>query len=121
MERKKAYRYSEYFKQRVVEEVRSGNSNIKAIARDYGISESAVYQWLKKYKIATPKQEVIFVDMAKKHSLEDQLKRANRQILELKDALSNETIQRMKYQALCQAGEEMTGLDFKKKVGTKQS
>ena len=121
MERKKAYRYSEHFKMKVVEEVRRGNHNIKEIARDYGGSFGAVYTWLRKYEIQTPKQEVIFVDMAKKHSLDDQIKMLQKENLELKDALSNETIQRMKYQALCQAGEELTGLDLKKKVLTKQS
>lgn len=120
MEKEKSYRYSEHFKQSVLDEVRRGNSNIKAIARDYGISESAVYQWLKKYKMPTPKREVIFIDMAQKHSLEDQIKEMQKEILKLKDALSKETIERMKYQALVQAAEELTGMDFKKKVGMKQ-
>ncbi len=39
-----------------------------------------------------------------------------KEILKLKDALSKETIERMKYQALVQAAEEFTGMDFKKKL-----
>lgn len=121
MDRQKNYRYSEHFKRKVVEEVRHGNINIKAISRDYGISEGTVYRWLKKYRIHTPKHEVIFVDMVNKQSLEEQIKALKQDVLKLKDALSNETIERMKYQALFQAAEEVTGLDLKKKVGTKLS
>lgn len=121
MERKKTYRYSEHFKLKVIEEVRRGNSNIKEIARDYGVSFGAIYSWLRKYKIQTPKHEVIFVDMAKKHSLEDQLKTLQKEILELKDVVSKLSIKLMKERSLRLAGEELTGLDFKKKVGTTQS
>ena len=115
MDRQRTYRYSEHFKQKVLEEIRKGNK-IRDISRDYGISLGTIYKWLKKYDQHTPRQEVVFVDMAQKHSLEDQLKVMQKEILKLKDALTNETIERMKYQALFQAAEELTGLDLKKKL-----
>ncbi|MDR3184321.1 MAG: helix-turn-helix domain-containing protein [Prevotellaceae bacterium] len=86
---RKSYRYSLCFKQKVVEELKSGIS-IRELSRKYGITGGdTVKKWVKQYGYPQLLNEVIYVKM--RHET-DELKALRKEVQRLKIALADKSL-----------------------------
>lgn len=113
-------RYSEAFKQQVIQEIESGRLTISQARAKYGIAGTATIQgWARKFGNYKVLPKVIYV---KKPNEVDQLKALKEEVHRLKlalaDAMLDKTMTEAQFEAVCEAH----GLDIeavKKKVGTR--
>jgi transposase-like protein len=86
---KKNYRYSICFKQKVVEEIKTGLS-VNEVSRKYGITGcNTVRNWVRRYGHPGMLNEVIYVKMRKETAVLKSLERENQR---LKIALAEKTL-----------------------------
>lgn len=79
---KKNKTYTEEFKKTIVELYENGNKNKSELAREYGVSESNVRTWIKKYgKIKTSTGEITNNDEILKLQKENQEIKTENEIL----------------------------------------
>lgn len=121
MRRNTVKRYSEAFKQQVVQEVESGQGTVRELHRKYGLSPSTIPYWIKRIGKLELLPKLIRVE---KPDEKDRIKELERQIRQLKEALADtqvdSIINRSYFEVLC----EEQGLDpeeVKKKLKGKSS
>jgi transposase-like protein len=108
------YRYSNCFKEKVVQEVSSGSS-ISSVCRRYGIKGSSTVQgWLKKSGRKDLLNTVIRVKM---RSEDDKLKQLEAEIKRLKIALADATLSIDILESLVEVANEHYQTDIKKNFG----
>jgi transposase-like protein len=111
---KTVYRYSNCFKEKVVQEVSSGRS-ISEVRRRYGIKGgNTVQNWLKKYGRKELLNTVIRVKM---RSEDDKLKQLEAEIRRLKIALADATLANDVLETLIDVVNEQYQTDVKKNFG----
>jgi len=110
------YRYSNCFKEKVVQEV-SGGSSISEVCRRYDIKgTSTVQSWLKKYGRTELLNTVIRVKM---RSEDDRLKQLESENKRLKIALSDAVLAKDVLETLVEVADEHYQTDLKKNFGQK--
>lgn len=121
MRRNTVKRYSEAFKQQVVQEVESGQGTVRELQRKYGLSQSTIPYWIKRIGKLELLPKLIRVE---KPDEKDRIKELERQIRQLKAALADtqvdSIINRSYFEVVC----EEQGLDpeeVKKKLKGKFS
>ena len=113
---KTTYRYSNCFKEKVVQEVSSGSS-ISSVCRRYGIKGGATVQsWLRKFGRKELLNTVIRVKM---RSEEDRVKQLEDENRRLKIALADATLAQDVLETLVGVVNEHYQTDVKKKFGQK--
>lgn len=120
MQSRLSVRYSEAFKQRVIQELESGRfGSLQAANRHYGISGSVTVRgWLRKYGRHHLLAKVVRVENVDEAS---RLKLLEKQIASLEKALSQTQVDNLLNQAFLELACKQLGLTpeaFKKKVAT---
>lgn len=111
-------RYSQAFKQQVVQEYEAGSS-IYRLRQKYGIgSHKTVERWIKQYSREGIRHELMHIQ-----TIEDQVEvRAMRsRISELESALAEQVLENRMLRATLAAAEQEAGADVKKNCGNKSS
>ena len=120
MNRSTPKQYSKKFKQRVVEEVLTGQHTQAEARRLYGIkSKSGILEWIRVFHGQERRSKTIktLTEMQK-----DQKEEAlRRRIKELEEELSVEKHKSLLYEKLVELAEEELGIEIKKKYGAKPS
>jgi len=111
--------YSEAFKRKVVMEVENGVISKDGAKYKYGISgNSMVLDWCRKYgRLRHPQTQT----RTMKAPTEDERTRLENRIRELETALGEAKIKVEVYEAMLEIAKEKTGIDIKKKFGTRPS
>jgi len=116
--RRTYYRYSDSFKEKVIQEVSHGSS-ISEVCRRYDIkSTSTIQNWLKKYGRTELLNTIIRVKMRTEDDKIKQLVAENRQ---LKIALADATLAKDVLETLIEVVDEHYQTDVKKNFGQKLS
>jgi transposase len=113
--------YSEAFKKQVAEAYFEGVDDQYVVAARFGISQSSVNIWSKKYRSDTPikSEEELTSDMKRK--AEKGNGELQQRIKELEKALEEERLKRIGYQTMIDIAEKELKIDIRKKSDTKQS
>ena len=82
----RVFRYSEAFKQQVIQEVESGPLNINQLSKKYGLSGSMIQYWLKRRGKLDLLPKLVRVE---KPDEKDKVKELEKQIRQLKEALAD--------------------------------
>lgn len=86
MKRNTVRRYSEAFRQQVVEEVESGQGSVQELRRKYGLSANTIQYWIKRIGKLELLPKLIRVE---KPDEKDRIKELERQIRQLKESLAD--------------------------------
>jgi transposase-like protein len=111
----KNYRYSQNFKDAVLQEVRKGELSIISISRLYDISYVTVYKWMKDNLIPTPDKETIYVDLKDHKGSLDKIRELEKKIQQLETVLSDKVLENCALQAMVNVAKKKYGIDLKKK------
>jgi transposase-like protein len=114
-------RYSEAFKQQVVQEVESGQGSVQQLRRKYGLSANTIQYWIKRMGKLELLPTIIRVE---KPDEANRIRELERQIRELKESLADTQVDyliaKSQFEIVC----EQQGLDpeeVKKKLKAKRS
>lgn len=116
--KQKTYRYTRLFKQEVLSEIRKENLTIKEASIYYGVSQQSIYYWLKKKKIPTPKREVFYVSLSKKHDIVKENEELKKKISKLEKALSKLSMKNIFLETTIEVAEKELNIDIKKNSGS---
>jgi transposase-like protein len=86
MNRRIVKRYSEAFKQQIVEEIESGQGTLQEVRRKYGLSVNTIQYWIKRMGKLGLLPNLIRVE---KPDERDRIKDLERQIRQLKESLAD--------------------------------
>ena len=113
--------YSEAFKKQVSQAYHQGEDDQYVVAARFGVSQSSVNIWSKKYSSDPPleSEEELTSDMKKK--AEKGNGQLQQRIKELEKALEEERLKRIGYQTMIDIAEKELKIDIRKKSDTKQS
>jgi len=94
-------------KQQIISEYLNGTDTFKVLSLKYGVNKHTIQTWVRAFRINNPKQSIPSVEP-------DDIKKLKKQLEDAK--LKNELLEEM-----LRLSEEQTGLDLRKKYGTRQS
>lgn len=114
-------RYSEAFKQQVVQEVESGQGTVQDLRRKYGLSPNTIHYWIKRMGKLELLPRIIRVE---KPDEKDKIRELERQIRQLKESLADTQVDyliaKSQFEIVC----EQQGLnpeEVKKKLKVRRS
>jgi transposase-like protein len=112
-------KYERTFKLKVVKEFMEGDQSLRQIARQFGISTSAVSIWFNKYSSdLTEKEKIINVSMTEEEqSAFDALQK---QMEGLQKKLDYEQMKNFALETMIDLAKEELGVDIRKNSGAKQ-
>lgn len=110
--------FSENFKIQKVREIETGLTRISDICKQYEVSTTAVYQWLKKYGIMKDKKERLVVES---ESDTKELLALKKRVAELERLIGQKQIQLDFQNKMIELAEEAYGIEIKKNYSTEQS
>ena len=110
--------FSEGFKKDKVRELESGVTHVNDLCRQYEVSTTSVYRWLKSYGTKGERKEKMIVE-----SLSDtqELLRLKKEVAELERMIGQKQILIDFKDKMIELAEETYGVDIKKKFSTKPS
>lgn len=113
---KEFVRYSEAFKNRIVEEIEKGKYSVAQAQKVYDIGcKTTIYKWMRamgKNKLIKKRIRVETPDEL------NRIKKLEKEIAELKDALVGQTIKALAYEKMIELAEKELGIKIKKNSGT---
>jgi transposase-like protein len=110
--------FSESFKRAKVKEVERGITAINELCRQYEVSNTSVYRWLKLYGTRADKPEKMVVETL---SDTQELLRLKKQLAELERTIGQKQILLDFKDKMIELAEQTYGVDIKKKFSTKPS
>lgn len=110
--------FSEELRRRKVSEIERGMTSVAEVSREYQVSRTAIYAWMRRYGRMRKKQERMVVE-----SLSDTRKIAalRERIKELERIIGQKQIQIDVFDKMMELAEEKYGIDIKKKCSTPPS
>lgn len=116
-ERRSRY-FSEEFKRKKVGEIERRIASVSEISREYQVSRSAIYAWIRQYSRMSKKQERLVVE-----SLSDtrKIRELKERVKELERIVGQKQIQIDFFDKMIELAEEEYRIDIKKKCSTKSS
>ena len=117
-EERRYRKFSEEFKRRKVHEIETGVSRVVEICKQYQVSATAVYKWIRDFGVFTHKPERLI--MESKSDTQELLKLRQR-IAELERLVGQKQIQLEFKDKMIDIAEQMYGIDIKKKLSTPPS
>ena len=87
-QRRRRQDFTEEFKAEIVERCRTGDRSIRQVARDFGLTESAVRRWLSQSEVDADERAGLSTEECKELS---ELRRENRRLREDNDILRRAT------------------------------
>jgi transposase-like protein len=119
MENKKRIRnFSEVFKREKVRMLEERRVTVRQLSRIYEVSETAIYQWVRKYSTLISKSERIVVE---KESEGAKTLELLQKLGELERAVGQKQLQIDYLEKVIELGSEEVGFDIKKKFASGQS
>jgi transposase-like protein len=118
LEQRRLRKFSEGFRIEKVAELEQKRSNISEICRQYDVSSTTVYRWLKKYGKMKKKNERIIVEV---ESDTKKLLELKKRVAELERIVGQKQILLDFKDKMIDIAEEMYGVDIKKKLSAKPS
>lgn len=109
------YRYSDSFKQHVLESIKQGRMTKNEASRHFGISVGSIYFWMRKFSRLDIYNPEVTIRMPHE---KDQIKALKEQIAELKEAMIQSQLKAIKAESDLEVALEMFGLEkseFEKK------
>lgn len=114
-------RYSEAFKQQVVQEVESGQGSVQDLRRKYGLSHNTIQYWIKRMGKLELLPSIIRVE---KPDEKNRIKDLERQIRELKESLADTQVDyliaKSQFEIVCEE-QGLNPEEVKKKLKAKRS
>lgn len=107
--------FSEPLKRHLVKQIETGKVGVKAVAREYDVSESAIYVWLKKYSRSLQPSKTMVVQMESEFFKTKQLEQ---KVKDLEAALGRKQLEIDFLNKMIEIGKEELGIDLKKKFST---
>jgi transposase-like protein len=105
-------KFSEEFRQEMVKEIDQGKMSVTAVAREYSVSGSAVYQWLAKHSVHYRRATRVIVE---KQSTENKLKELRARIAELERTVGQKQLRIDYLEKVVEVAGTELGVDIKKK------
>lgn len=119
MENKKRIRnFSEVFKREKVRMLEDRKVTVRQLSKIYDVSETAIYQWVRKYSTLISKSERIVVE---KESEGAKTLELLQKLGELERAVGQKQLQIDYLEKVIELGSEEVGFDIKKKFASGQS
>jgi len=116
-ERQNRY-FSESFKRKKVREIERNISTVLEVSREYEVSTTAVYKWLRKFSKHYQKQVRQVIEPM---SDTRKIKELKAQVKELERLVGQKQIQLEFKDKMIEIAEQMYGVDIKKKLGSQRS
>ncbi len=110
--------FSDSFKIQKVRELETGKSKVSEICKQYEVSHTNVYRWLRKYGTMKNKQERLIVET---DSDTKQLLELKKKVAELERMVGQKQILIEFKDKMIELAEETYGVDIKKKFSTQPS
>lgn len=104
-------RFSEELKMSLVKEYEEGKTTIKEISRQYHVSSTAVYKWLKKYSYFEQNQVLV---VEKKESQTERLKHLEQRIKSLEQEVGRTALEKRYLEMVLSKASEYYEVDLKK-------
>lgn len=113
------YRYSEAFKQKVVEEIEKGEISISRAKEIYDIKGGGTIQyWMKHYGKNHLLNKVVRIEMKDE---KDKIKQLKKEKGELESALAKAQLKILRLESIIESAEEDLGVELKKSIEKKES
>jgi len=110
--------FSEEIKRKKVSEIEQGLTRVAELCKQYQVSRTAVYKWLRLYGSNHSKPERLIMESK---SDTQELLRLKQRIAELERLVGQKQIQLEFKDKMIDIAEQMYGVDIKKKLSTPQS
>lgn len=110
--------FSESFKRDKVREIESGQTRISLICKQYSVSCTAVYQWLRKFGLQYQPQERLIIESM---SDSNALKELRERVAELERLVGQKQIEVEFYKKMIDLAQDHYGIEIKKNFSTPQS
>lgn len=107
--------FSDALKRHLVKQIEAGKVSVCAVAREYDVSGSAIYVWLRKYSRSLQPSKTMVVQM---ESESFKTKELEEKIKELEAALGRKQLEIDFLNKMIDIGKEELGIDLKKKFST---
>jgi len=114
----KQRRYSELFKQGIVQEYESGRLSVRQLSKLHGIAFQSIYRWIHKYSSVNEKG-IRIVEYG--DSTEERLRQLTRQVSELQRLVGEKQAELELLYKLMEIAEQELGIDLKKSISTGRS
>jgi len=113
-----SYRYSMAFKQKVISEIESGKYSLRQASKIYNVSDVSLYKWLRRFGKNHLIGKVVRIEMKGEA---DRIKQLEAEKKELESALAQAQLKIITLESTMEVAEEKYKIDFKKKIGLKES
>ena len=110
--------FSDSFKREKVREIESGQTRVSTICKQYGVSDTAVYLWLRKFGLQYQPQERLIIE-----SMSDTiaLKELRERVAELERLVGQKQVEIEFYKKMIDLAQEHYGIEIKKNFSIPQS
>jgi len=113
------YRYSEAFKQKVIEEIERGEISISKAREIYDIKGCGTIPfWMKRYGKNHLINKVVRIEMKDE---KDKIKQLKKEKSELESALAKAQLKILRLESIIESAEEDLGIELKKSIEKKES
>jgi len=112
---KQQRKFSVSLKQRIVSLIETGQINVASAAREYGVSDTAIYNWIHAYSSYNKKGVVMTID---KQSQSHQIQQLKQRIAQLEQAVGQKQMLVDYYQKYSELLSEQVCDEVKKKLDT---
>jgi transposase-like protein len=110
--------FSESLKKKIVADIEKGKVNISAVAREYKVHPSSIYNWLNKFSRHLQSSSTLVMQM---DSEQYRSKELEKRILELEAALGRKQLENDYLNKLIELADQDLGMDIKKNIGLQLS
>lgn len=107
--------FSETFKRAKVSEIESNQTRISAVCKQYGVSCTAVRQWLNKYGQNSSKKERLIIELMSDTQV---IKELREKIANLEQLVGQKQIELEFYKKMIDLAQEHYGIEIKKNSST---
>jgi transposase len=104
--------FSEPLKRKIVKDIESGKAKVSAVLKEYQVSHTAVYKWLKQYSAELKPSTKVVLQM---ESEGYKTKELEKKIKELEAALGRKQLEVEFLNQMLEQGKKELGVDLKKK------
>lgn len=110
--------FSESFKRDKVREIESGQTRVSLICKQYSVSTTAVYQWLRKFGLQYQPQERLIIESM---SDTNAIKELRERVAELERLVGQKQVEVEFYKKMIDLAQDHYGIEIKKNFSTPQS
>jgi len=110
--------FSETFKRKKVREIEMGLSRVVQVSRQYGVSSTAIYRWIRKFGVNKDSTERLIIEtMSDTRALQEMKER----LAELERLVGQKQIEVEFYKKMIDLAQEHYGIEIKKNFSTQPS